>query len=297
MTDQLLVQYLLGLLPPEDADRIDEASIADDEIAARLRRVEHDLVDAYVRGSLAGDTLTRFEAHYLSSARRREYVTFARRFVPAVDRAAAPPGVATTRHSMLSFVSRRSMLAVAAALLVAFGALLFETVRLSRMLNVARSERVALDRRTRELERQVADLGATTGAGAAGEPEPARAGAAGATPGAPLIALLLLPQTRSLGPIPTAPIPPGVDRIALELRLESDDFPRYQVALRDPAANTIVWRSGWMAAMPSDGEPSLRVAVPTGVLRPQHYSLDLRGRRPGGGSEVLGSYAFEIVPK
>ena len=57
---------------PEDAERLDEASIVDDEIAARLRMVEHDLVDAYVRGRLTGDTLARFESHYLASPRRRE---------------------------------------------------------------------------------------------------------------------------------------------------------------------------------------------------------------------------------
>jgi hypothetical protein len=75
--NQVLVRYLLGLLPDEDAERLDEASIADDEVAWRLRVVEDDLVDAYVNGTLAGETRKRFELVISSSERRREKVQFA----------------------------------------------------------------------------------------------------------------------------------------------------------------------------------------------------------------------------
>jgi len=53
LDDEQLTRYLLGLLPREQAERIDEAGIVDDAVAARLRTVEHDLVDAYVRGALS----------------------------------------------------------------------------------------------------------------------------------------------------------------------------------------------------------------------------------------------------
>jgi hypothetical protein len=52
---------------------------------------------------------------------------------------------------------------------------------------------------------------------------------------APRIALQLLPQTRSIHQIPAVSIPPGADRIGVELQLESNEFPRYQAGLRDPA--------------------------------------------------------------
>jgi hypothetical protein len=81
-----LVRYLLGLLSEEDAERLDAASIADDEVAAQLRIAEDDLVDAYVRGLLTGDTLERFESFYLASPRRRAKVCHARTFLRAVDR-------------------------------------------------------------------------------------------------------------------------------------------------------------------------------------------------------------------
>src|SRR6476619_7322119 len=87
-TDGQLVSYLLGLLPDDEAQRLDEASIADDEFVSRLRIVEHDLVDAYVGGNLAGEQLERFQSHYLTSPRRRENVLFATSFLSAVERAA-----------------------------------------------------------------------------------------------------------------------------------------------------------------------------------------------------------------
>ena len=45
--DRHLASYLLGLLPEEEAERLDEASVVDDELASRLCGVEDDLVDAY----------------------------------------------------------------------------------------------------------------------------------------------------------------------------------------------------------------------------------------------------------
>ncbi|HMF97994.1 MAG TPA: hypothetical protein VKE96_27025 [Vicinamibacterales bacterium] len=293
--DQQLVRYLLGQLPPDDADRIDELSVVDDDIAARLRVVEDDLVDAYVRGALSGDTLKRFESHYLSSPLRRERVAFARSFVSAVDRAQPP----AARTAPMRAVRPRwiSALSVAAAvLLAACAGLLLQSIRLGRGLKDAERARIALDQRTRDLERQIAELRAPNQT-VASEREHARESSP-APPQEPLrIALVLLPQTRAIGPVPTLRVPPGAARIGFELRLESNDYSRYQVGLRDPAANTTVWRSGWAAARSSGAGSAVVVALPSELLKPQHYTFDLAGRGPDGGAEVVGSYTFEIVPR
>lgn len=293
--DSQLVQYLLGLLPTEEAERLDEASIVDDDVAARLRGVEDDLVDAYVRGGLTGETLRRFESHYLLSPRRREQVAFAGRLLRAVE-PKAEPAVAAAGYGSTAW-KLVSIFAVAAGLLlVAGGGLLLQTMRLGRGLTVAQSERVALDQHARELEQQVQDLRAANAA-AASELERVRGAAASVVRAVPAIALVMLPQTRSIGPVPTLAIPAGADRVGFELRLESNDFPRYRVGLRDPAVNEVVWHSGWMAPRTSAGQPSVQVAVPAAVLKPQHYSLDVSGTGSAGRAEVVGSYAFEITPR
>jgi hypothetical protein len=68
--DQTLIQYLLGSLTEAETERLDELSLADDEFATRLKAVENDLVDAYAKGELSGETLQRFSSFYLASERR-----------------------------------------------------------------------------------------------------------------------------------------------------------------------------------------------------------------------------------
>jgi hypothetical protein len=297
--DQRLVQYLLGLLPPNETERLDEASIVDDDVVARLRIVEDDLVDEYARGRMAGDTLRRFEAHYLSSPRRRGRVVFARRFVRVVDRSVTPSAAPAPNGSRLRVVW--GLAAAAAVLLLVCGTLAVQTIRLGRLLGVAQTARASLDGRARDLERQVDDLHAAN-AGVVKElerirTERMRTAVTAAVKDQPPIALVLVPQTRAIGPIPALAIPPGAARVAFALRLEANEAARYQVGLRDPAVNQIVWRSPWRAATASGGEPSVFVTVPAGVLKPQHYSFDLTAQRPGDSVGVIGSYVFEIAPR
>jgi anti-sigma-K factor RskA len=78
--EQVISEYLLGGLPQEDAERLDEMTVADEDFAEQVRAVENDLVDAYVRKELSADLLSKFEAHYLASPKRREKVKFAETF-------------------------------------------------------------------------------------------------------------------------------------------------------------------------------------------------------------------------
>jgi hypothetical protein len=72
-----VTQYLLGALPEEEAERLDELCFTDDRFAEALSAAENELVDAYVRGELAGADLARFKSYYLASSLRREKVEFA----------------------------------------------------------------------------------------------------------------------------------------------------------------------------------------------------------------------------
>src|SRR5215475_12180172 len=79
-SDQHLVRYLLGLLPENEAERLDELSVTNDDIAWRLQVAEDDLVDAYVDGELSREMSARFESICLSSPKWGERVNFAREF-------------------------------------------------------------------------------------------------------------------------------------------------------------------------------------------------------------------------
>jgi hypothetical protein len=323
VSDEYLVRYILGLLPESETERLDEASIADDEMAERLRIVEDDLIDAYVRGNLEGETLERFEAYYLASPARREHVRFAASLVRAVDRAARPPARTASSAGALSVApavggastassSRRKSLswalpglAAAAVLLLASSAtLVYETTRLNRSLSSERQQNAALDQRmqvlARQLEAERTNLTAAqielarTREWIPTSPAPGRSGAPNP---APAIALVLLPQTRAIGPIPALAMSPNVDRVAFDLRLETNDFREYRVGLRDPATNHVIWRSDWIAPRVLPDQASVSLTVPGMLLKAQHYAIELTGRDGTNAGQVVGSYAFQIVPR
>ena len=282
--DRQLVRYLLGLLPNNETELLDEQSIADDEMAARLRAVENDLVDAYVSGTLQGEFLERFESFYLASPRRRDKVKFARQFLSAVDRlptadAAKSPAVAPRR--------RLVWLASAAVLFVACGVLFLQDVRLRRGLLDAKHDGAVADSRARELTKQ---LGEQRAANDAMRKELDRVQTTQP------IAVVLRPQTRAAAQVPGIVVPPGVDAVAFDLELEADgsDFSQYQVSLKDPVTNRIVWRSGVVTRPRSRRKPAVGVLVPSKLLKPQHYSFELSSRTPGAAFDVVGSYAFQM---
>ena len=290
--DQQLARYLLGLLPDPDVERLDEMSIVDDEVAWRLRAVESDLVDAYLAGTLSGDVLERFESVYLASPRRRQKVEFAASFLRVVEavpadqdagtETAPEPGTEQDATSLRASGSSRRrrpgskaawiLSAAAAVLLCASGTLLVRNMQVARELNDAQKDRAALSRPTTQLEEQPRHQQANGEA-----------------------ALSLSPVTRSAGPVAVLTILPGTARVALELRLESNEFQRYHVALRDPATGLVTWRSGNTQPTSSHESPTLSIVVPASVLESQHYSVELVGRRAGGDDEIAASYAFRAV--
>jgi hypothetical protein len=292
--DGQLARYLLGLLPDDEAERVDRLSVSSDEVAWRLRHAEDDLVDAYVRGTLDADAVERFESFYLSSEHRRQKVQFARTFAAAVDRRSGSPESPSLRRVTVPRSRTVWRLAAAATIFLLAGVALSEYLRLRTDLTVARSASVALSNRARELERQLNDERL---AGTARELENTRTrdSVQGSAPSLPAIALVLLPQTRSVGPIATIAVPDGANLVALELRLESNDFARYHAALKDPGTNRIIWRRDRITARAGDRMPTVAFTIPAGVLRSQHYSLELNGTSASGQAEVAGSYVFEVV--
>ena len=275
--DKQLERYVLGLLPEDAAERLDELSIVDDDVASRLQVVEDALVDAYVRGELTGETLEQFEAVYLASERRREKVRFARTLL------GSPVRRAVVRRSNAVWM----LAAAAAVILLAGGALVYRDAQLRTELRDAQQASTELSDRARALEQQLNDARSPR-VEAVKTPD-------AAPPALPLTALVLLPQMRATGPIPTLAIPQGIDRVALDLRVDPNDFSRYQVALRDPAADQIVWRSERIPSRTVDSVPTVSIVIPAAVLKTQHYSLELEGITSAGGSEVAGSYVLQVV--
>jgi hypothetical protein len=303
--DQVLRRYLVGSLPEDETERLDELSVADDQFAAWLRAVENDLVDAYVNGELSGETLHRFKTHYLSSPAMRDKVAFAETLLGYQQRV----GTAASRAARdapafaVPLLIPRWVWAVAALLFLGgSGYLILESSRLRREVIDARAARAALEGREQQLQRQVAE-------GRSANAETARAlaqarellaqrpGAAEASqPGTrPVVAAFVLLPPRRGGDIPTLAIPPETQAVTLHVDLESDDFPTYRAEVKDSGTARIIWRSTNLRAASRDGARSLSITLEGGLLKRQTYTVDVTGIPARGAPETVGSYPFRVV--
>ena len=187
--DRLLTQYLLRALPEEEAERLDELSVADDDFAARLSSAENDLVDAYVRGELPPEESARFRSAYLSSPKRCDKVRFAETFLSFQQRVAGRPVViravaaepekresawarlsrwfggvrsGTSRASNAWFAPQWGLAGAALLLLLASGYLLNTNLRLRQQVSRSESARTALAQHEKDLQNQLATKTAGT---------------------------------------------------------------------------------------------------------------------------------------
>jgi hypothetical protein len=308
--EQQLARYLLGLVSEQEAERLDEATIVDDEMAARLRIAENDLVDGYVSGMLSNEMVERFETRYLASPRRRAEATFAGSFLGAVDRAGRPDpargdaAVEVSAHDADTAATPAApaskILAAAAVLFVACGSLLYEAAHLRNGMRAAENASISSNQRARDLERQLTEQRAANAELSKAVARSRESAAAvqstdRTSPETRTAALVLLPQTRAVGPIPMLAIPAGTSRVAFGLRLESNDYPRYRVVLTDPSSNRAIWRSGALAATSQGDAATVSVAVPGRVLKPQHYALAVMAEPAAPNATVVGSYAFQVA--
>jgi hypothetical protein len=254
-SDQTLVRYVLGGLTDEESERLDQLSVVDDEFSARLRGIEHDLADAYVRGRLSARDREQWERQYLASEHGRHDLRMAQTLLARERRPSAPPYRATFTWG----------LAAAAALLIVSVVAYFAVVHRSMPAPVSASI----------------------------------APAAGETPARPatalrVVALTLSPMTRSLGEPPTLEVPGGTDQVRLILRLEPNEFDRYDVAVKDLAANGIVWRASDVTATSSADTRALVVSIPASTFRSRRYLVTVSGARLRNG-EIIGTYPLQMV--
>jgi hypothetical protein len=300
--DDALIRYLIGGVPSDEAERLDELSVSDDGVAERLREIENDLVDAYVRDELTGEVRNLFIAHYLDVPAHREKVRFAEALYAREKASVATAGLAAQRFSArLSPVARWGW-AIAALLVVAVtGLLVAQNVRLQREVAAARATRSTLEQREQDLQLQlrsektahtqtVAELARVRESIAANDAQ-ARATAA------PLLSFLLVPSTRGITDVPQIAVPRGTPQIEVRLLLEDDEFPQYRVTLKDSGSDSAVWRSPALKSSPSADGKVVRTSVPAARLTPKHFRFELSGIRAAGEPDVIASYPVAVVLK
>ena len=289
--DRLLIDYLLGAVSAEDAERLDALSITDGDIAWRLSACEDDLLDSYVRGELSGEKLEQFRSVYLRGQRLAK-VKFAESLCRLADRGAEgarPPLVAragnTRRVSSLrwnvpAWAPRWALASLIVLMLIGTGVMLLHPPNWV----------------ARQATRQPQHAPATPtqpAANAAENPDSRQPGAsAGQSPATAIATFVLAPPTRGVGSLPVVTVARASESVQLQLQLEVDDFPRYRVLLMAPQSGHALWTSEALQSAPN--RRTVAVTIPSSLLRSQNYSLELLGIPPQGSPELVTDYAFKV---
>ena len=328
---QRLTHYLLGTLPADEAERLDDLSVTDDDFAAQLSAAENDLVDSFVSGELSAKDAAQFKTAYLSSPRGREKVRFAESFFSfqqshKIDSIAASADTSAAISSDISseakpknrwgfltmpwLVPQWGVAGAALLLLVASGYLLTSNLQLHQRIDRSEAERASLVQRDQDLQRQLEArppaISATSGTEATQPGGNQSVGKAGSDKLAidklaieklKVAAFLLLPSLRDAGPPPVVSVSRDTDLVVLKLELESNDFSRYRAALVDSATRRTLWTSSDLKPFADGNKHAISFAFRSALLKAKNYLVQLNGVHPNGTAELISSYPFRGVVK
>lgn len=270
-----LTAYLLGRLPLDEQAQIEEEYLANPELLDRLRAVERDLIDQYVRGELTdADT---FERHYLNSPQRRERVEFARSLLHWSEQAADAPLPSRQRGRKVAWRMPSFMQAAALIALLVSGVLVglrFSNPAASRQSSPADSATSAVPE-----PRDAQPL-----------PPPVRP--PDTAPSEVIATFVLLPtSTRSTNTGVTIEIDLQ-SPVRLRLHLESVDYASYRAQVRN-GNGTEVWRDDELKPATSASDPVVVLTIPAGRLSEDDYTVRLGGLS-GTRAEELSGYTFRV---
>jgi hypothetical protein len=332
--DELRIRYLLGELSAEEQAKLEDEYFTQDNSFEQLLAIEDELIDAYVRGKLPERERTLFETHFLSTPKRRERVAFARELLRAIASKGAPlleqasasarPAIGSEkipwwRSSFSPLFGWRPAVgfsfAAALLLLLVIGGVWFIQKRNAQR---ARQEQeiLAEQRRQHEQEKAAQDqananqypvnLNATT-------PAPPDIASQQPTPEKPreqspkvvttppqqapttFFAVLSPNLVRGSGAANRLVIPPGTDRVQLQLNLKaSDDYSSYRASIKTVEGRLIKSLS---ARPTSSGTRAVTVVVPARDLPPGDYILSLKGSSATHEIKDLNEYYFRVTQR
>ena len=310
-SDQFLKEYLLGLLPEAETERLDELSVTEEEFAQRLVIAEHDLIDAYVNGELPEEELTEFRKQYSRSPQRIERVQFAQAF-QSLNKTRDETGVMKTsngedRSSTVSFFNFGKWLnlkwgLVTSGLLLVLLASWFVVQQLRQRSPQMSAEAPGVtsdaERQARHEQEDHRQPEQPTPASGAiinqTQPQPSTTQPAN-QPRPRVVALVLKPQMRSVSQPVELPIPDDTTSVALTLQLEPSEINYFRTILMEGSSDRTIWRGGRVKRTIRNDTSVLSVQVPAALLKSQVYRIRVVGIDPNGTEETIGEYSFRVV--
>lgn len=308
-------RFFLGEMSEDERGAFEAAFVADEGLFEQARAVEDELVEAYVRGTLAPVEREKFERCFLTSARRRGRVEFTRAML---GRLAGQSGETATKATAVTMAARPSVwdsivglfrtpqLAYGAAFallaLIVGGWLLLRSPNrpeLARQATPTPTAQPTRNEHSQSNENANSHVESPSNTNASPTPKPGTPDAnqnqqPPKTPkrledvSTPVLALFA-GGVRGGGKIPELNLPPSASGARLQLHLESQDYQTYRAEVVDPDGKR-VFRSRGLKARNS----VINLYVPARSLARGDYLIKLSGLNPQNEMESVADYALRV---
>jgi hypothetical protein len=294
--DELVRQYLLGDLPGDEKEALEQRLLREDDLFELAEAMEAEVLEDYARGGLTSRQEEQVSRYLAASPEGRLRLAVIRGLAALPASRTAP-----TEGKLLPFPRLAADLerpqvraaAVAAMLVMAFGALwLARQHPLPPGLKVA-NRIPPITAVTPPVEPTPPDRMATSTPPPLPSPSPPFATPTPTPSPVVFIAMLALPSQRSGTSVPSFDISDRTDIVELRLALPEGDqgFSSYRIVLKDAADEEVTRRDGLHAGR-SGGRLSLQVDADQ--LPKGSYSLEVQGVAPDGEAEDLAFPQFEV---
>jgi hypothetical protein len=261
--------------------------------------LENELIDSYVNGELPEPQRQQFEQAYLTSTAGRQNLQFARVFADYPSKASGKNAIAnlrsvTERESPPAAISWSTRVVFAALALAAIICVSWVTIlnrRLHHEIDQMRVQQAGIQQAETELRQQLAVLSTQLSDNAFG------GGQKNVRPsGSDIVALALTPGLdRSTGGPRKLDISPATLLVQLQLYLEHDDYPIYNVSL-ETAEGAQLWKKNGLKGHPGRGAGiPVTLGIPASVLQAKDYLVRLTGVAASGKVEEVADYRFLVV--
>jgi hypothetical protein len=291
-------RFLLGDLPVEERERMEELAFDDPETFALMQSAQDDLIDDFVNDELSSEERERFQNYFLAQPGRRQDLRIARALQQYLDREEQPvPNVATNvvvpqrRVSIFDWLRLRpATVSLVVLILVAVGLLV-----------------LILTRQTDDSPRQAQHQPTPAFPMPSGSPveTPVQASPSPTAeiqntpapsprhPVEPVYAVVLVPggPARSEG---EEKVPPVSTAISFELPvLDNTPYQHYEAVLQRNGNRIRTWPNLQPKELQSGR--ALKVVVPAGLLvHRQRYRILVMGLTADGKSHTVHTYYFHV---
>jgi hypothetical protein len=313
--EQHLRSFLLGNLNPDEQQSIEQRLMADSVALEELNWIEDELIDDYLEGNLPEHEKKRFEDLFLLAPERQHKLDFAyalKRYV-AEHRPEEKARTIWKKPWLASWRPQDPILiwSLAASLILIVAGGSWSALQISKLrkalgqagAEISQKQLMELQNRNSELasalqqEQSIRKQLEQESANLKSRDRDNSSFLLREQVQSALISVTLSPGLlRDTGGPQKIHIPSGTHMAQFDLKMEPQDYPRYQVTLQRVDKDKIWTQISPPTESVVEGQ-FFRLIVPAQIFQPGDYVLKLSGISATGDNEDIGNYYFRVIPK